>query len=623
MLLEELREKAHALPLLPGVYIMKDAEGEVIYVGKAKRLKNRVSSYFRASGHEGKTAALVAKIRDFDVIIADTEFEALVLENSLIKRYMPRYNILLKDDKGYPFIRIDLNRSYPRFQVVSAIAEDGARYFGPYGGRGLTFEVIETTLKALSLPTCSRRFPAELGKGRPCLNYHMGNCLGWCRGQPDGAAYRRQIEEALLILDGRIGDLEKSLQTQMEQAAEALRFEQAVVLRDRLRSLEKLQVRQRIVWNNKADTDVCSLASLGGKSCFVVLRYIEGTLLDKDLDIFETPLEENDEALSALVRQYYLRRGTYPKNIYLPWPLPDMSALERLFSENAGTHVRLQVPQRGEKKRLTETAQKNAEEELQRLAGREGRTLKTLEALQKLLQLPAVPRRIEAFDISNLGEAEVVASMVVFQDAKPKKGDYKRFKIKDLETRGDAKRMAEVVTRRYSHMQAGDAGFAAVPDLVLIDGGTEHAKSAAGVLWGLGLKLPVFGMVKDDRHRTRALQTPEGAELGISGNPALFALVGRIQEEAHRFAIEYQRKLHGQHSYRSALEKIEGVGQARRQALLKHFGSVSRIRQASLEELAAVVPRNAAEHIYNYFLAEGKKEEAQCESSQVAPEEEN
>ena len=354
---------------------------------------------------------------------------------------------------------------------------------------------------------------------------------------------------------------------------------------------------------------MCGLAALGGKSCFVVLRYIEGTLLDKDFDLIETPLEDEDEALSALVRQYYLRRGAYPKNIVLPFEIPDMAALEQLFSENAGEKVNFLVPRRGEKRRLAETAKMNAEEELQRLAGREGKTLKTLEALQKLLQMEEAPKRIEAFDISNLGEAEVVAGMVVFEQAKPKRSRYKRFKIKELEIKGDVNRMAEVVTRRYSRMISGDAGFEERPDLILIDGGAEHAKSAKNALLALGLEIPVAGMVKDDRHRTRALQTPEGAELGIAGNPALFAMIGRIQEEVHRFAIEYQRKLHTKNSYGSSLDAIPGVGESRRTALLKAFGSVKKIREASEAELAQTVPQNVAKAVYTHFHSMQEEEE--------------
>lgn len=600
MTFEELRAKANGLPLLPGVYIMMDKMGKVIYVGKAKLLKNRVGSYFHGS-HEPKTEAMISKINDFDVIIAKTEFEALVLENSLIKHHMPQYNILLKDDKGYPFIRIDINSDYPTFSIAAKKEQDGALYLGPYGSRGNTKNAVEAVKKALKLPTCHKKFPRDIGRERPCLNYHLGACLAYCLKDTPKREYRESVEAAVAIFEGKTAELTKRLTAEMEEASAKLQFELAAEKRDRLRAVGLLAEKQFVVAGSKADLDAVGFYRGPAKSCFVALHYIGGSLLDKDFELVETPFEEDGEAVSGILRQYYERRGAWPKIICLPFALQDSEPLERLFTEAAGHRVYLEAPRRGDKTKLVETANINAREEAERATTYEEKTSKTLEWLQNALNMPSTPERIEAYDISNTGSADIVASMTVFVKGKPLKRDYRKFRIKTLIGQDDYRSMAEVVTRRIERYQKADEKFSALSDLMLIDGGANHAKAVKKVLEEAGVGVPVYGMVKDDRHRTRALISPDGEEIGISANPAVFALIGSIQEETHRFAVEFHRSLRSKNSFKSKLDEIEGIGEKRRNALLKSFGSLKAIKAATVEELSAVVPKDAAENVYSHF----------------------
>ncbi len=618
MTFDELKEKAHALPLKPGVYIMQDKQNAVIYVGKAKALKNRVSQYFAdLASHTEKTRAMVSQIDHFDVIVADSEFEALVLESSLIKRHQPHYNILLKDDKGYPYIRLDVKSEYPRFSVVSRVEEDGARYFGPYGGRGSTFEIIDALRTALRLPTCNRRFPRDIGKGRPCLNYHMGQCDGYCRAEMDQSRYREAIDQAVRLLEGQFKEVGDELSAEMTLAAEELRFERAAALRDRYRAIELLGKRQKVVSGSLADTDVVGFFRGTAKSCFVVLHYVDGELAAKDWDLMETPMESDEaEVVSALIERYYEPRGHLPKQILLPCEIEDEVPLTRMLSERAERRVNLVTPQRGAKMDLIKLANKNAAEEVERWTTKEERQSKLLELLQKMLGLVAPPMRMESYDISNQGADDIVASMVVYHNARPLKRDYRRFKLKDMAAPDDYASMDQVLRRRFRRYLDGDEKFADLPDLLLIDGGENHARVAVKVLEELGLAIPVFGMVKDERHRTRALVTPAGQEIGIQQNQAIFSLIGQIQEETHRFAIEFHRQQQSQRVKGSALDKIRGVGERRRADLLKQFKSVKNIKAASLAELEETVPKNTAKAVYEYFRAgdrPGKEEEAPCE----------
>ena len=618
-MLETLREKANKLPLLPGVYIMLDESSQVIYVGKAKKLKNRVSSYFHGE-HHPKVAAMVEKVADFNVIVAASEFEALVLENSLIKRHKPHYNILLKDDKGYPFIKMDVKSEYPVMSLANKTAKDSAKYFGPFGGRAQSREIISTISKALLLPDCSRKFPRDIGKERPCLNYHMGTCAGWCLPDSSAEDYRRGMNQAALILSGKSSELVEQLRREMEQAAEELRFERAAEIRDRLRAIESLANKQRVISTAFADTDAIGFCR-GAKSCFTVLHFVNGDLVGKDAEIMEEPLENDSEAVSDLVRQYYTaHRGGWPKSILLPCDIEDASELEELLSEFSGRRIYIETPKRGERMRLIESARLNAFEEIQRRTTAEQRRTKTLEWLQKALGLSEYPRRIEAFDISNLGDDGIVAAMTVHVDGKPLKKAYKKFRIKELEQRDDYASMYQAVYRRFKRLLDGDESFAPAPELLLIDGGDTHAATAERTLGELGLSLPVFGMVKDDRHRTRALVDSSGNETGINSNQAVFALIGNIQEETHRFAIEYQRSLRKE-NYASVLDNIRGMGPKRKAELLKYFKTLKAIRAASVGQLGMVLPRDTARAVYEYFHSE--KSEEKCESLQEQPEAEN
>lgn len=601
MIIDELREKANRLPLLPGVYLMLDEQGEVIYVGKAKQLKNRVTSYFRGE-HEPKTAAMVEKVCDFNVIVAASEFEALVLENSLIKRHQPHYNIMLRDDKAYPFVRLDEKAECPRFTIANKVSQDGARYFGPYGSRGLTKDVIDTVCKALKLPTCGKKFPRDFGKSRPCLNYHMGACLGYCAGFGGAEEYRAAIAEAVMIFSGKTAQLREGLEREMEAAAEELRFEAAAQARDKLKNLEGLSNRQRVIAGSADDVDAVGFFR-GAKSCFAIMHYSDGALVAKDYELIDEPLEDDAEAVSALVRQYYSIKGLWPKSILLPVEPEDAEDLAQLLTQAAGHRVLIETPKRGEKHLLVEKANLNAREEVVRATTAVQRRLKTLEWLQDALGMESLPRRIESFDISNTGDFGIVASMTVFVDGRPLKSGYRKFRMKDMEHQDDYGSMRQAVSRRFARYKAGDEKFGALPDLLLIDGGDRHAQVASQVLAELQISLPVLGMVKDDRHRTRALVYPHGAEVGITGNPAVFALIGNIQEETHRFAIEYHRSLRSA-SIGSRLDGIKGVGAVRRNALLKHFKTIKAISQASLEELTAAVPKDTARAVYEHFHSE-------------------
>ena len=597
-MLDTLLQKANNLPMKPGVYIMLDSSGKVIYVGKAKKLKNRVTSYFRGS-HLPKVEAMVEKVADFNVIVVDSEFESLLLENSLIKQHQPHYNILLKDDKGYPFIRLDKNSQYPKFSIVNRPKKDGAAYFGPFGGRGVSREIIDVVCKAVGLPTCTRVFPRDIGKGRPCLNYQMGTCRGWCSGEGSAEEYRIAIEQACLILDGKTKELIEDLNEKMLECSENLRFELAAQFRDRIRAVKGLSNKQRVIATAFADTDAIGFKR-GAKTCFVVLHFNDGSLTGKDHEFISDPLEDDEEAVSALVRQYYPSRGIWPKNILLPLETEDMEELGTLFTQLAGRKVTVEVPRRGDRLRLIERADMNASEEILRSTTSEQRRTSTLLWLQKALDLPEYPTRIESFDVSNLGDSGIVAAMTVYKDGRPLKRDYRKFRIKDMQVRDDYASMRQAVGRRFARFKDGDGKFSELPQLLLIDGGITHANAARQAVSELGLIIPIFGMVKDERHRTRALVTPDGGEISISTNQAAFSLIGNIQEETHRFAVEYQRSLRSE-SFSSELSTIPGVGEKRKSDLLRQFKTLKAIKNADFDELCSVVPKNTARAVYDYY----------------------
>ncbi len=601
---EELKAKAASLPLEPGVYVMRDSENNVIYVGKAKKLRNRVSQYFQdTSAHTPKTKLMVSKVDHFDVFIASSEFEALVLECSQIKRYMPKYNILLKDDKGYPYLRLDMRRPYPEITMVSKISDDGAGYYGPYGSRGVTQSILETIRLTLKLPACHKKFPRDLNKDRPCLNYHMSQCEGWCQNICTQAEYVQRMEQARQLLLGNYKQVSNAVRQQMMNAAEELNFELAASLRDRLKAVEALSQKQIVVAGNDTEMDVIGFAQTDAKACFAILHFSDGNLVDKEYEVFGIP-DDAEAAVSSLMKQYYLSRGLAPKTVLLPFEVEDRALFSDLLQQQQGRKTYFKVPQRGENVRFVELACKNAFEEAQRITTKEEHRSAALSLLGKMLGLP-VPNRMESFDISNISGTDIVASMVVFQDGKPHKSDYKRFKIEDMQQQDDYACMRQVLTRRFTHYINGDEGFDVLPDLLLIDGGVAHAEVAEKALSVLGLSIPIFGMVKDNRHRTRALVTASGQEIRIDNQQAVFSLIGNIQEETHRFAITYHRQLRSKRLRHSQLDNIPGIGPKRKQDLLKSFSSVSAIAVATLSELEQFLPRNAAYAVYEHFHKEG------------------
>lgn len=607
MTYDQLKDKARSLPLAPGVYIMRNKDDKVIYVGKAKKLKNRVSQYFQdTASHTPKTRLMVSKIHHFDVIVAASEFEALVLECSLIKRHMPKYNILLKDDKGYPYLRLDMKEEYPRITMVSKVSDDGALYYGPYGSRGVTQEVMDAIRVTLKLPVCNREFPRDVGKGRPCLNYHMNQCAGWCQTLMSASEYRLRIEQAKQLLQGNYKSVASDIRSQMLTAAEELNFELAANLRDRLNAVEALGQKQLVTAGTMADMDVVGYGETEAKACFAVLHFSGGNLLDKEFQVFTLP-DDKCEAVSSLLKQFYLSRGLAPKRVLLPFDMEDAELFALLMEQEYGRKPKLHVPQRGDNVQLVELANKNAFEEAKRVTDKEERISSTLTLLGKMLSMDP-PRRIESFDISNISGTDIVASMVVFLDGKPHKSDYKSFKLEGLSNQDDYASMHQVVKRRFARYKAGDKGFEEAPDLLLIDGGVNHANVAVQALEELELTMPVFGMVKDNRHRTRALVTPQGQEISIDTNQTAFSFVGSIQEETHRFAITYHRQLRSKRLKYSALDAIPGIGPKRKQELLKKFKSIAAIRQATLPELEHFLPKDAAGAVYHHFHPE--KEEA-------------
>ena len=600
MTFDELKDKALTLPLAPGVYIMRDKSGDVIYVGKAKKLKNRVSQYFQdTASHSPKTRIMVSKIHQFDVIVAASEFEALILECSLIKRHMPKYNILLKDDKGYPYLRLDMKSIYPVITMVNKIPDDYAEYFGPFGSRGTTQSLLEAIGAALKLPACKKQFPKDIGKDRPCLNYHMNRCAGWCQENRSCSDYRQRMEQARQLLQGNYKTTAEEIRTQMLDAAENLEFELAASLRDRLNAVEALGKKQLVTAGTLADMDVIGYGESESKACFAVMHYSGGNLLDKDYEVFSLP-DDKEAAVSSLVKQYYLSRGFSPKILLLPFELEDSELFAQLLEQQYGSKPRFKVPVRGDNAQLVRLACTNATEEAIRLTEKEEKATGTLMQLGKMTGIPSL-NRIESYDISNIAGTDIVAGMVVFEKGKPRKSEYKKFKLEGMQDQDDYASMRQVLTRRYTHYVNGDKGFDVAADLLLIDGGINHACVALNVLQALQLNIPVLGMVKDDRHRTRALVTPEGQEIRIDNNPAVFAFIGTIQEEVHRYAISFHRQQRSKRLRYSELDQIPGIGAKRKQDLLRKFGSLTAISMAEISELERMLPKDAAAAVYQHF----------------------
>ena len=608
---EELKAKVLSLPFEPGVYIMKNRDGQVIYVGKAKALKNRVSQYFQSdSRHSPKTIRMVSNIWDFDIIVTETEFEALVLENQMIKKYQPKYNILLKDDKGYPFIKVTTSKPYPSFSIVPKPGHDADRYFGPYTSRRAAYHAIDTINETLKLKTCRRVFPRDIGKDRPCLNLHLGRCIAPCTGQVSAEEYAARVQEGISLLEGNDKALLADLTARMEQAAEDLRFEQAATLRDRIRAVRALGEKQKVVAGAFAELDAVAYVQGQTRGCVVVLHYLAGDLHDKEFTLLDgVTAADAGEALGAFLKQYYALRGAVPRTVLLSSPIDESEAVGEFLSSIAERKVELAVPQRGRRHDIIRLAEKNAREEILRVETSQERRVKSLELLGQMTGMDELPHILEAYDISNFAGQDTVGSMVVFEDAKPARSRYRKFRIETAaQGQDDYASMTEMLTRRLQRWKDGDEKFSPLPSVFLIDGGLGHVRTAQRVLDQFGVTTPCFGMVKDDHHRTRGLVAPDGREFGISTVPAVFALIGRIQEEVHRFAITYNRALGAKKVRGSSLDQIEGVGEKRRNDLLKHFGTIENIRAASVDELVRVVPRTVAENVHDYYEKRAKKE---------------
>lgn len=601
---EELHQKVLTLPKEPGVYIMKNKQEQVIYVGKAKVLKNRVSQYFQNEAkHTPKTRKMVENIYNFDIIVCSSEFEALVLENQMIKKYQPKYNILLKDDKGYPFLRIPTDEPYPTFQVVGKPKADAAHYLGPYAGRGAAMQAIDTVNRALGLRDCHRSLPRDIGKRRPCLNAQMGLCCAPCAGKVSQQDYAQRVAQAIRVLEGDYEALAAQLERDMLQAAEQERFEQAAQLRDRMRAIQRAGQHQMVVASGFSDMDILAFVQGETKGCLVVLHYIAGNLYDKEYTMLDGTAEQDGaELLGDYLKQYYAMRGVVPGLVLISHPIEELDAVSEFLRSIAGKKVTLSVPQRGRRRELMDLARKNAREEIVRSETTGQRRQKSLELFGSMMGLPQPPTTFEAYDISNLAGTNTVGSMIVFENGQPKRSRYRRFRIESVaDGQDDYKAMEEMLTRRLQRWKDGDEKFSPLPSVFMIDGGLGHVRIAKGVLERFGCETPVFGMVKDDHHRTRGLVAPDGREFSIATTPAVFALVGRMQEEVHRFAITYQRTLRQSQAVRSQLDRIPGIGEKRRTALLQTFKSLKRVREATIEELEAAVPHTAAQAVYDYF----------------------
>ena len=581
-----LRAKANSLVEKPGVYLMKDKQNNIIYIGKAKRLKLRVVSYFRQNkGHTEKVRKMVSHVDDFDVIVTDSEFEALVLECSLIKQYNPKYNILLKDGKGYHYIKVT-DEPFPRITASKQKLDDKATYIGPYTSTYSVKQSVEEVNKIFSLPTCTRKFPEEFRKERPCLNYHIKNCSGICMGKTSQKEYQKTIKEAMDFLRHGSSDSIARLTQQMEEAAENLEFEKAAKLRDRLNAIKRLSLTQKVLLDTEKDQDFIGIEQMNEKACIAILKFRGGRLHDKD-DYFFEEHEDKEELLSEFITQYYHQGTEIPKTISLSIPFPDAELYQEYLTKIAGHKITITIPQKGEQKRLVEMAENNALEELSRKTHKKSKEIIALQELSKLLGLSNVPEYIESYDISNLGNDNMVAGMVVFENARPLKSNYKKFSMKDNLTQDDYACMREVLTRRFQRYlspEEKDEGFKRMPDLILLDGGKGHVSAVTPAVRALGIQVPIFGMVKDSRHKTRAIAM-DGGEIQISTFQSAFRLVTQIQDEVHRFSITYQRKKHQKNTFTLELTSVKGIGEKKAFALLKKYKTKKAMKEPSLEEL--------------------------------------
>ncbi len=606
----ELYKKACMLPLLPGVYIIRDKSDTIIYIGKAKRLRTRVSQYFRAGvPHDAKVTQMIDHAFSFDVIVCQSEFEALVLEASQIKAHTPKYNILLKDDKGYSYVKVTRG-PWPRISAVLQKDDDNADYIGPFTSSFAVREMVETAQDCFLLPRCHKEFPRDFGKGRPCLNAHIGKCMAVCSGKISCQAYNEAVQGALQMIRHGKKDILHQLREKMQAAAERLDFENAALLRDQIAAIERVAAGQKVVMQTDTEMDVVALAGTSRSVCAAILRYRDGRLADKREFLFR------DTADIAAVReeflpQYYLGGERVPKVIAVDALPPDSEALNQALNQARGSKVELYVPQRGDVAKLVTMAYTNAVERLGRESGRYTREEKLLEEVAQVLGLKAPPHMIESYDISNWGDGSSVCGMVVFKDGKPHRSGYRRFKMQSVAGTDDYASLAETLSRRAAEYEAARRGdkpdgpsnqFACLPDLLLIDGGRGQVGAVRAALRGTALEhVPTFGMVKDDHHRTRAIVDDAGGEIAINRHRNIFTFVTAIQDETHRYANDYRKRLMKRRSYAATLTNLPGVGEKTSAALLAHFKTVAAVKAASISDLEEVrgISHTKAEQIYN------------------------
>lgn len=603
--IEELRKKAQALPDAPGVYIMKDSFGEIIYIGKAKVLKNRVSQYFGSQNkHTVKVRRMVENVDDFDYIIVSSEFESLVLECNLIKQYMPKYNILLKDDKGYSYVKVT-DDGWKTVSSVFQKDDDGAEYFGPYTSSEYVSSAVKEAIDIFMLPHCNKRFPRDIKKnGKPCLNYHIKLCSGACCGKVSKDENNSSVNEALAFILGNKNDILASYKNEMQIASDNLEFEKAARLRDKIRSIEKISQKQHVVALKYKNQDVFGVASIGTKSCINVLSVRDGRIINTENFVFDR-LEKNDEEYVQLLANYYAGKIDYPDRICMDFDFSDKQYFVDYLISLAGKKIEFYSPKGGEGANLMQMAEKNAAEKLSRVLSYNDKQKAVLYELQEILGLPVYPSVIEAYDISNMNGSENVGGMIVYINGRPAKKNYRRFMIKSFEGQDDFRSLSEVLNRRIGEYYINEdtpEGFGLKPDLILLDGGAGQVSAVKEVLEQRNFDVPLFGMVKDGKHRTRAI-TSGGQEITINDNRSVFTFISELQEEVHRYAIGYHRKLKQKNTFVTKLTEIPGIGDKRAKNLMIKFRSIENISKASIEELCSVpgINEQQAQIIYNFF----------------------
>ncbi len=601
--IEYLRKKANLLTTSPGVYLMKDSKGNIIYIGKAKRLKNRVVSYFREnSSHNEKVLKMVSLVDDFDYIVTDSEFEALVLECSLIKQHTPKYNILLKDDKGYHYIKIS-NGDYPKITAEKQ-KTGGGEYIGPYtSGYGITRAVDEAN-GAFMLYTCNKKFPRDFKKGRPCLNYHIKRCCGVCLGKIGKEEYQENVNRALEYIKNGTRESVENLKARMQTYSDNMEFEKAAKIRDQIIAIERITQKQKVVDGKKTSQDVVATSQLYGATCVVVIKYRGGMLVDKQHHIFENTVTD-DELYSDFLISYYSDNDDIPKIVLVDRDFEDREVITEFLSNLKGSKVQMSVPQKAQPKQLVDMAQNNATNQLVQRFKRPGKDTVLLDDLAGLLGLSKRPDYIEAYDVSNLGDTNIVCGMIAVSGGNFLKSAYKKFAIKEHTMQDDYGAMSEAITRRfnrYFEQKEKGTGFGKMPDLLLLDGGKGHVSAISKVVADMGLDIPIFGMVKDDKHRTRAIVSPDG-EIALSMHKNLFKFITKIQDEVHRYSITYQAKKHKKSSFALEIESIQGIGPKKAQAIMKHFKTKNSISQAPIEQIQQVakVPLETAQKIKELF----------------------